>query len=349
MGGGGDRRLRRFLAEVGDARIDRLVRARRADRRRLRRPLEHRRRGRARRRDGRRGGLSPRPQPPARRSRPRSGAGCAGSRRWRSARSASNPFPDSTPEFFAGLEALLDQAMGGRAPADPAVRGAPQGRGPAPGRHLPLHLTFSCIDPSTGSIAAVATSARSGRGLPRRRAGDLTDYGADWHATCARTAPDRRGMTPNTMYRVTREIAFCYGHRLLNYDGKCRHLHGHNGRAVDHARGPGLDATRDARGLRRDQAAGPALDRREPRPQHAALPRRPAAADLRERGERVFVMDENPTAENIARLIFESARAGLPVVEVVLWETDQCCSSYVAWGVDACGRSAGSRSAQGWP
>ena len=34
------------------------------------------------------------------------------------------------------------------------------------------------------------------------------------------------------MYRVTREIAFCYGHRLLNYDGKCRHLHGHNGRAV---------------------------------------------------------------------------------------------------------------------
>ena len=34
------------------------------------------------------------------------------------------------------------------------------------------------------------------------------------------------------MYRVTREICFCYGHRLLNYDGKCRHLHGHNGRAV---------------------------------------------------------------------------------------------------------------------
>ena len=34
------------------------------------------------------------------------------------------------------------------------------------------------------------------------------------------------------MYRVTREIAFCYGHRLINYDGKCRHLHGHNGRAV---------------------------------------------------------------------------------------------------------------------
>ena len=34
------------------------------------------------------------------------------------------------------------------------------------------------------------------------------------------------------MYRVTREIPFCYGHRLLNYQGKCRNLHGHNGRAV---------------------------------------------------------------------------------------------------------------------
>ncbi len=40
---------------------------------------------------------------------------------------------------------------------------------------------------------------------------------------------------------------------------------------------------------------------------------------LRERGERVFEMDCNPTAENIARLIFEHAKdAGLPVVEVVL-------------------------------
>ena len=43
------------------------------------------------------------------------------------------------------------------------------------------------------------------------------------------------------MYRVTREIAFCYGHRLLNYDGKCRHLHGHNGRAVITVESPKLD------------------------------------------------------------------------------------------------------------
>ena len=33
------------------------------------------------------------------------------------------------------------------------------------------------------------------------------------------------------MYKVSKAIEFCYGHRLLNYDGKCRHLHGHNARA----------------------------------------------------------------------------------------------------------------------
>ena len=34
------------------------------------------------------------------------------------------------------------------------------------------------------------------------------------------------------MFSVSREITFCYGHRLLNYSGKCRHLHGHNGKAI---------------------------------------------------------------------------------------------------------------------
>ncbi|MEM4248235.1 MAG: 6-carboxytetrahydropterin synthase, partial [Candidatus Nanoarchaeia archaeon] len=33
-------------------------------------------------------------------------------------------------------------------------------------------------------------------------------------------------------YQVSREIEFSYGHRLLNYEGKCKHLHGHNGKAL---------------------------------------------------------------------------------------------------------------------
>ena len=31
------------------------------------------------------------------------------------------------------------------------------------------------------------------------------------------------------IYTIVKAIDFCYGHRLLNYEGKCRHLHGHNG------------------------------------------------------------------------------------------------------------------------
>ena len=45
------------------------------------------------------------------------------------------------------------------------------------------------------------------------------------------------------MFRVTQHIDFCYGHRLLDYDGKCRFLHGHNGRAVITVESPQLDAT----------------------------------------------------------------------------------------------------------
>lgn len=44
------------------------------------------------------------------------------------------------------------------------------------------------------------------------------------------------------MFRVTKHIEFCYGHRLLNYEGKCRHLHGHNGRVEVHIEADRLDA-----------------------------------------------------------------------------------------------------------
>ncbi len=43
------------------------------------------------------------------------------------------------------------------------------------------------------------------------------------------------------MFSVSREIDFCYGHRLLNYAGKCRYLHGHNGRVVISFEAPSLD------------------------------------------------------------------------------------------------------------
>jgi 6-pyruvoyltetrahydropterin/6-carboxytetrahydropterin synthase len=133
------------------------------------------------------------------------------------------------------------------------------------------------------------------------------------------------------MFRVTREIIFCYGHRLLNYNGKCRHLHGHNGRAVITLEGSRLDE----RGMLVDfgeikQKVQLWID--ENLDHNMLLCREdPLLPILREKGERVFEMDVNPTAENIARLIYERAsQEGLPVVEVVLWETEHCFAAYAA-------------------
>src|SRR5687768_4397191 len=109
------------------------------------------------------------------------------------------------------------------------------------------------------------------------------------------------------MYLVTREIRFCYGHRLLNYDGKCRFLHGHNGRAVITLAAPELDSL----GMVMDfsvikKVVSGWIDAQL---DHRMLLHRddPILSYLKAQGEPVFVMDVNPTAENIARIIYEFA------------------------------------------
>jgi 6-pyruvoyltetrahydropterin/6-carboxytetrahydropterin synthase len=50
---------------------------------------------------------------------------------------------------------------------------------------------------------------------------------------------------------------------------------------------------------------------------------------LRDQGEPLFLMDENPTAENISKLIYDyAASRGFPVVECQLWETPHCFATY---------------------
>jgi 6-pyruvoyltetrahydropterin/6-carboxytetrahydropterin synthase len=131
------------------------------------------------------------------------------------------------------------------------------------------------------------------------------------------------------MYRVTREITFCYGHRLLHYDGKCRHLHGHNGRAVLTLEAERLDPlgmVMDFSRIKRVVSTwiDETLD-------HRMLLHKddPVLPLLRQQGEPVHVLDVNPTAENIARLIYDfAAGQGFPVVEVQLWETDTAFATY---------------------
>ena len=131
------------------------------------------------------------------------------------------------------------------------------------------------------------------------------------------------------MYGVTREIPFCYGHRLLDYEGKCKYLHGHNGTAVISLEGESLDQLGmvvDFSKLK--QTLGKWIDDNL---DHRMILHRddPALEYLRAQGEPIYVMDLNPTAENIAKLIFDQARFfGFPVVEVKLWETASCYAVY---------------------
>ena len=121
------------------------------------------------------------------------------------------------------------------------------------------------------------------------------------------------------MFRVEKEIKFCYGHRLINYNGKCANLHGHNGRAIIVIESPTLDT----RGMAMDFSdiklhiskwIDDHLD-------HQMLLHRedPIVAAMQEFAQPCFLMDENPTAENIAKL-----------TEVRLWETDTSVATYRA-------------------
>lgn len=131
------------------------------------------------------------------------------------------------------------------------------------------------------------------------------------------------------MYRVTQEIDFCYGHRLLNYDGKCKKLHGHNGRAVIVLEGLNLDE----RGMLVDfsdikNSLRTWIDHEL---DHKMILHRedPTIPFLKDLGEPIYLVDSNPTAEHIAKLIYQQAqKEGFPIKEVTLWETSKSFATY---------------------
>jgi len=131
------------------------------------------------------------------------------------------------------------------------------------------------------------------------------------------------------MYAVTKEIDFCYGHRLLNYKGKCRQLHGHNGKVEIE-----ISASRlDARGMVIDfeRIKSVIKDWIDKNLDHRMIlhEKDTFVPILRRRREPFFLLSSNPTAENIARVIFEYAvKRGLPVTKVTLWETPSSFATY---------------------
>ena len=121
------------------------------------------------------------------------------------------------------------------------------------------------------------------------------------------------------MFEVTIEETFAAGHALRNYKGKCENVHGHNYRCQVTFQGEQLDEIGllvDFVELKRSVHA--VLDRMD----HQWLNDFPPFDKL------------NPSAENMAKFIFDEVSAGMKaandarLARVRLWETDTACATY---------------------
>jgi 6-pyruvoyltetrahydropterin/6-carboxytetrahydropterin synthase len=133
------------------------------------------------------------------------------------------------------------------------------------------------------------------------------------------------------MYLVTKRIDFCYGHRLLDYDGICKHPHGHNAVVEVDVRTDRLDERNmvtDFADIKRLVKGW--IDREL---DHKMILREddPLVSPLEALGEPIFKLESNPTVERIAKLIFDMSRdQGLDVVAVRVWETPTSFAAYTA-------------------
>lgn len=131
------------------------------------------------------------------------------------------------------------------------------------------------------------------------------------------------------MYAITKTFTFCYGHRLYRDPGKCGHLHGHTGRAEIALEGKALNELGMLKNFDDIKAnIGRWIDENM---DHRMLLNNadPLVKILQGAEEKLFLMEGNPTAENIARLIFDMVvKIGLPVKDVTFWESPTACATY---------------------
>jgi len=119
------------------------------------------------------------------------------------------------------------------------------------------------------------------------------------------------------MYEIKIIRSFSGAHRLKGYRGKCENVHGHNWRVEVELISGRLDKT----GISVDfRIAKKVLDRVLKKLDHTLL------------NDVAGFRDKNPSAENIARHIFDSIRNKFSkkakVKRVTVWETENAGASY---------------------
>jgi 6-pyruvoyltetrahydropterin/6-carboxytetrahydropterin synthase len=107
------------------------------------------------------------------------------------------------------------------------------------------------------------------------------------------------------MYKIIVKIKYEYAHRLLHHTGKCRHLHGHSGEAVIELVSDMLNDN----GFVMDFADVKAPIKKwiDQYWDHAYLANEndPLLPALRNEGMRIYTFSNEPTAEVMARDLFE--------------------------------------------
>jgi len=131
----------------------------------------------------------------------------------------------------------------------------------------------------------------------------------------------------------TRRLSFCAGHRLVGHEGGCAHVHGHNYVAEIEVSAEELDDVGRVVDFSQIKAkVGQWIDDNW---DHAFLINGSDAdllSFLFERGNRLWIMDGNPTAEQMAQVLSEISQVMLPpsfcVESVTVWETDNCKATW---------------------
>jgi 6-pyruvoyltetrahydropterin/6-carboxytetrahydropterin synthase len=128
------------------------------------------------------------------------------------------------------------------------------------------------------------------------------------------------------MYTIITKIRYEYAHRLIHHQGKCRHLHGHSGEATIELAADSLNDNGFVMDF--DEVKAPLKHWLNEHWDHAYLANEkdPLLPTLREAGMRIFTFAAEPSAEVMAKYLFEQVlkmdlRPGVKVVRVTIQET----------------------------
>ena len=130
-------------------------------------------------------------------------------------------------------------------------------------------------------------------------------------------------------YSVTKTIRFCYAHRLLNYEGDCARIHGHNAKLEIDVESPSLDSVGFV--VEMGEIKKTMKGWIDANFDHALLLhfRDPLCKVLDAAGEHFVALPCNPTTENLAELLYRKGHElGINISEIRFWETPDNLAGY---------------------